>query len=506
MDWATAAAVVADRTPDLSDAPDPPGDDYEFWLQVEKLVNGNALEEAKSVYHWLSQLHPRDREGKWIQKLDAIASEAHRDQVDKSGRPYIEHVRAVADSVPEHARGVAYMHDALEDTHMTEGHLQALTDERGKPLLRPEEIAAVRLLSRDHSDTAPGAYDRYIEQIASARDEAGELARTVKVADLQHNLGRMGNLPAQQQARLRPRYERALARLTPERAALEQRGTVFNRPELDEREVEARLREMYEAAVEGGHSETDRHWYADQHAYIGRVAEKLGVNPQTMAAIVSATSPQNRWIWENTGKMPNMEAAVAAVLMAKRNPDEPAELLAKRLVAQAKGWEEQTEAAKQAGEKLIGPAPEGPGMLGNSLENAIRLYRGEDPEKVLNAPKTRSFYNNLAWPDQELTTTIDTLMARALQGETSRAEYKKAAEIVLGKGSGPSSGYRWAVQRTENLRRALADEGVHLMPQELQAIIWREQQRRQDAAEAVEKARKKAEREAARAEKKAKRT
>lgn len=61
---------------------------------------------------------------------------------------------------------------------------------------------------RDH-DRADGAYERYIDRIAVAEGKPGELAREVKRADLQHNLGRL----TPELELLRPRYERALERL-----------------------------------------------------------------------------------------------------------------------------------------------------------------------------------------------------------------------------------------------------------------------------------------------------
>ena len=65
MDWATAAAIVSDRTPDLSDPPDAPGDDLSFWQEVRQLVeaDGNgALQEDV----WDELKHPRGRGGKWV--------------------------------------------------------------------------------------------------------------------------------------------------------------------------------------------------------------------------------------------------------------------------------------------------------------------------------------------------------------------------------------------------------------------------------------------------------
>lgn len=127
-----------------------------------------------------------------------MAAEAHRGQLDQQGVPYIEHLRAVADSVSSEAQPVALFHDALEDTHVTEEHLGEV--------LAPDELAAVKILTRDDHDRAEGAYERYIERIAAAQGNPGELAREVKRADLQHNLGRL----TPELERLRARYVGAL--------------------------------------------------------------------------------------------------------------------------------------------------------------------------------------------------------------------------------------------------------------------------------------------------------
>jgi (p)ppGpp synthase/HD superfamily hydrolase len=68
----------------------------------------------------------------------AIAEQAHRNQMEPSGRPYIAHVRRVASAVPPFARSVAWLHDTLEWTAIGERDLVTAG-------LAPEEIAALRL-------------------------------------------------------------------------------------------------------------------------------------------------------------------------------------------------------------------------------------------------------------------------------------------------------------------------------------------------------------------------
>ena len=49
-----------------------------------------------------------------------VAAEAHAGQVDKGGKPYINHPQAVADSLTStEYKIVAYLHDVCEDTSIT---------------------------------------------------------------------------------------------------------------------------------------------------------------------------------------------------------------------------------------------------------------------------------------------------------------------------------------------------------------------------------------------------
>ena len=140
-------------------------------------------------------------------EIEALARKAHAAQKDKAGRPYAEHLRAVAEGVE--ARGgtadqiaAAWLHDAIEDEALTEDWLAtaplqesvkeivlALTKRPGEP---PETYAA-RILS------TPGA-------------------RLVKEADLAHNAdpARLAVLDEPTRARLTRKYAtmRALLGLT----------------------------------------------------------------------------------------------------------------------------------------------------------------------------------------------------------------------------------------------------------------------------------------------------
>lgn len=130
-----------------------------------------------------------------MEMAERFAAKAHEGQ-DYRYEPYIEHPRRVAAAVSERARVVAWLHDCLEDA----GVLPVWLDRTDR--------AAIHLLTRTKTGE-PEEYGRYIERIASATGESGDLAREVKIADLRDHLA---HDPPDS---LRRRYESALAVLNP---------------------------------------------------------------------------------------------------------------------------------------------------------------------------------------------------------------------------------------------------------------------------------------------------
>ncbi len=101
-----------------------------------------------------------------------IAQKAHEGQVDKAGRPYIEHPIHVAESMEtEEEVCVALLHDVIEDTNLTLADIE----KEGFP---DEVIKALELLT--HDDDVP--YLDYVRAIAY-----NPIAKKVKLADLRHN-------------------------------------------------------------------------------------------------------------------------------------------------------------------------------------------------------------------------------------------------------------------------------------------------------------------------------
>lgn len=101
-----------------------------------------------------------------------LCFEAHKEQMDKSGVPYVLHPFHLAEQMEdENSTCVALLHDVVEDTDYTFEDIEAL----GFPL---EVIEALRLLT--HDEEVP--YMDYISNIKS-----NPIAKAVKLADLTHN-------------------------------------------------------------------------------------------------------------------------------------------------------------------------------------------------------------------------------------------------------------------------------------------------------------------------------
>jgi (p)ppGpp synthase/HD superfamily hydrolase len=131
----------------------------------------------------------------------AIAVDAHADQQDKAGAPYIGHPARVAGRLDDDvARAVAWLHDVLEDTPVTEDDLHRA----GFPA---EVVATVRALTR--RDDEP--LDDHLARVRAH----GELAVRVKLADVADNADptRLARLEPATRARLEAKYARTRAAL-----------------------------------------------------------------------------------------------------------------------------------------------------------------------------------------------------------------------------------------------------------------------------------------------------
>ena len=106
-----------------------------------------------------------------------LAERLHHGQRDAGGSPLIDHVRRVAGAVPGDARVVAWLHEVLEYTSISEEALLA----EGLSL---DELRALRLLTHDKDARSKASYLAQVELIARAKGAGACVARSVKRADL----------------------------------------------------------------------------------------------------------------------------------------------------------------------------------------------------------------------------------------------------------------------------------------------------------------------------------
>jgi (p)ppGpp synthase/HD superfamily hydrolase len=139
-----------------------------------------------------------------LQQVEAVARAAHEGQTDKAGRPYAEHLAAVAAGVC--ARGgdaeqiaAAWLHDSVEDDALSRQWLE-------QAALTARTKAIVDALTKRPGEE-PEAYARRIL--------ATDGARLVKEADLAHNADpqRLAALDEPTRTRLTEKYARMRALL-----------------------------------------------------------------------------------------------------------------------------------------------------------------------------------------------------------------------------------------------------------------------------------------------------
>lgn len=125
-----------------------------------------------------------------------LCFEAHKEQTDKSGLPYVFHPFHLAEQMTdEETVTAALLHDVVEDTTYTFDDLLQM----GFPT---KVVDALRLLT--HGKDVP-----YMDYVQALKDDP--IARAVKLADLRHN---------SDHSRLDNPDEKALARAEKYKAAM----------------------------------------------------------------------------------------------------------------------------------------------------------------------------------------------------------------------------------------------------------------------------------------------
>jgi len=132
-------------------------------------------------------------------KALALCFQAHKEQKDKGGLPYVFHPFHLAEQMTdEKSTVVALLHDVIEDTGYTFDDLEKLG-------FNEEIISALKLLT--HDDGVP-----YLEYVAAIK--SNPTARAVKLADLRHNsdLNRLDEVTEEDMKRIK-KYAAAIALL-----------------------------------------------------------------------------------------------------------------------------------------------------------------------------------------------------------------------------------------------------------------------------------------------------
>ena len=198
-----------------------------------------------------------------LQKAIEIAKEAHKGQLDKSGKDYIGHpLRVMEMGKTEEEKIVGVLHDVVEDTAWT---FEALEAEG----FSPEVIAALRCVTKISENEN---YDDFIERVRK-----NPLAVAVKINDLSDNMDirRLPYLSDKDVKRLK-KYLKAYRKLTGEPvysiyAARQENPNAYD-PWTEEADNE--LKRMWEEGI--AIADIAAHFGRKQSAIIVRM-KKLGL-------------------------------------------------------------------------------------------------------------------------------------------------------------------------------------------------------------------------------------
>ena len=170
------------------------GKEIEVWRIADNNLEGKLGELEVITFHKMFLKIILDR-------AKTIATSAHKGQVDKAGKPYIEHpmrVMNMGKTVEEKIAGV--LHDVVEDSDWT----FEMLEKEGIPKDVMDALRCVTKLSEDED------YDHFIERV-----KTNPLAVKVKLNDLKDNMDitRLGEVTEKDLTRLN-KYIRAYRQLT----------------------------------------------------------------------------------------------------------------------------------------------------------------------------------------------------------------------------------------------------------------------------------------------------
>jgi len=164
------------------------------WADNDEYGQFEEVPETEALMLLNSQ---RNKYNQLLELAIKVATEAHAGQVDKGGKPYINHPQAVAASLTNtEYKIVAYLHDVCEDTSITFDDLKDMG-------FTYRIVNSIRLLTKNDELT----YEEYLRRL-----RMDSCARAVKMADLKHNMDitRIPNPSEKDYARIE-KYKKSLA-------------------------------------------------------------------------------------------------------------------------------------------------------------------------------------------------------------------------------------------------------------------------------------------------------
>ncbi|MFT4148264.1 MAG: hypothetical protein QM632_05690 [Micrococcaceae bacterium] len=169
-----------------------------------------------------------------------IAAEAHYEQTDKVGLPYINHPARVVghlqeENASDEVLAVGWLHDVVEDTDVSLEDLRQV----GFP---EEIIEAIDAISVRNKETRVEYYERV---------KANPIALQVKLADIKDNTdpARLAWLDEKTQARLKKKYTKALAVLTGNETVLDTKMQVDPHPFIYSKEEVEEINKLASEAI-----------------------------------------------------------------------------------------------------------------------------------------------------------------------------------------------------------------------------------------------------------------
>lgn len=176
-------------------------------------------------------------------------------------------------------------------------------------------------------------------------------------------------------------------------------------------------------------------WYFDANTFASDLADKYGTTTEIVAGIISSVSPRMPWL-----RNKNIAEAILSRLssIAALSADDGAKEL-------------------------------GLGIYSN-VSMAIKIARGADISQTLGGIKRQSFYNNIAFPFETDSVTIDTWMLSAFckitgTDKATANDFLRANRTILG---GTGAGYVIMADAV----RIVANNSSVLHPHQVQAAYW----------------------------------